>query len=557
MRLQDLFPFSFLSPTLHSPPQCIPSTFQALLPANARVAFTRSVAANSTFHVSPSLSGIAYPRSPENLPALCAVQVNVTSSPTSAYSFGLFLPDTGPGESIGRGTWNSRFLAVGNSGFSGGINYLDMAAGVRYGFASMSTDTGHNSTVPDVSWAYQNEERRIDFGWRALHGSVVLAKQIVEAYYGEPAKWSYFSGCSTGGRQGLKSAQQFPGDFDGILAGAPAWWTRRLQTRLIKLALYNLPVDAEWHIPPEKFELIGAEVLKQCDAQDGLRDGIIMDPGRCDFFAEALLCGAQEGQTDRKDCLTAAQISTLEKIYSDYVETNQTLMFPHLSLGSEAQWGFLLGSDKPSPLGYEYPQYMLDLGPDWDFNDYDYSVQQLADQKDPGNCSADAYSAMDAFHRRGGKLLMYHGYADGLIPAGSSTYFYKAVLRALGSQGIDLHPWFRYFLVPGMQHCSSTPPGVDAPWYFAGANQAGALGTGEVYSTRGFEDKEHDVLLALMEWTEGGIAPEKVVLTKWRDDQTREEVWKQRPVCAYPKRARYDGSDEPEKAESWRCEALY
>lgn len=382
-------------------------------------------------------------------------------------------------------------------------------------------------------------------------------ERIVKAYYGRGIEYNYYSGCSTGGRQGLKEVQMFPDDFDGVLAGAPAWWTTHLQPWHIKLASYNLPVTADYHIPPSLFPTIGAEVLKQCDVQDGLADGIIMDPARCDFYPETLLCGPEVTDQNTAGCLTQAQIGTLYKIYNDYVDVNQTFVFPHLELGSEAQWEFLLGASKPSPLGYEYPQYMLDLGAEWDFYDFDYSNVQLADKEDPGNCTADDFD-LSSFQARGGKLIMYHGYSDGLIPTGSSIYFYKEVFKAMYPKGIDLDPFYRNFLVPGMQHCALTPPDVNAPWYFAGANQAGlSLRPGSVHSVPGYEDPEHDILLALMEWTEKGVAPEKIVATKWRNDTLFDEVWKQRPICVYPKQARYVGSDDPDRAESWRCEYLY
>jgi len=247
---------------------CTASYFQSIIPANATVTFARPVVNGSTFEV--PAGDIAYPISPAHMNSACAVEINVTSSSESAFSFGLFLPDAG--------TWNSRFLAVGNGGFAGGINWLDMASGLGYGFSVMSTDTGHNSTSGDVTWALNNEQRKIDFGYRAMHGSILMAKAITEAFYGKHPKYSYYSGCSTGGRQGLKELQLHPETFDGVLAGAPAWWTSHLQTWTLKVALFNLPVNAEHHIPAALFPAIAAEVLKQCDGQDGVKDNIISDP---------------------------------------------------------------------------------------------------------------------------------------------------------------------------------------------------------------------------------------------------------------------------------------
>ncbi|EMC93577.1 hypothetical protein BAUCODRAFT_245995 [Baudoinia panamericana UAMH 10762] len=520
---------------------CTPSAFQSILPSNASVAYAYTLAAGSTFNVGYD---IAYPTSPQKLPALCAVQINVTSSPSSAFSFGLFLPVN----------WNNRFLAVGNGGFAGGINWLDMAAGVQYGFAVVSTDTGHNSTSGDLSWALNQPQKQIDWGYRAIHGSVVLSKQVVQAYYSATPKFNYYSGCSTGGRQGIRDIQLYPEDFDGVLAGAPAWWTSHLQTWTVKLGLYNLPTTAAHHIPTALFSAIGAEVLRQCDPQDGLVDTIISDPRRCDFYPEALLCTANVTNQTAAGCLTAAQIGTLYQIYNDYVETNQTLVFPHLELGSEAQWPVLLGGSAPSTLGYQYVQDLVLNDTNWSFYDFNYSIVQLADQIQPGNATAYDFD-LTAFHTRGGKLLQYHGLADALIAPGSSVYFYKEVLKTLLPKGITLDSWYRFFLVPGMQHCSGTPANINAPWYFAGANQAGSIGTnpGSVYSVPGFTDAKHDALLALMAWVENGMAPDSIIATKWINDTITNTVLRQRPLCPYPQQAVYLGLGDPNEASNWQC----
>jgi len=523
--------------------ECTPSAFSKHLPSSARVAFTTHVPAGSTFQV--PASDIAYPTSPTNLRDTCVVQVNVTSSSTSAYSFGLFLPME----------WNSRFLAVGNGGFAGGINWLDMGAGLGYGFAVMSTDTGHNSTSADVTWALNREQRKIDFGYRAMHGSVVLAKELVTAYYEEKPCYNYYSGCSTGGRQGLKELELYPEDFDGVIAGSAAWWTTHLQTWTVKLGAYNLPINAPNHIPATLFPAIGAEVLKQCDGSDGLIDNIISDPSRCDFFAEALLCADNVTNQTEAGCLTNPQIDTLYHIYNNYVDTNQSFVFPHLELGSEAQWPVLLTGDAPSSIGVQYVQDMVLNDPTWQWQDFDYSIVELADKLDPGNATANDFD-LEPFRARGGKLLTYHGLSDALIATGSSVYFYKHVLRTLMPKGIDLDEFYRFFLVPGMQHCLGTPTDMNAPWYFAGPNQAGSLTT-SVHSVPGFSDPEHDILLALMAWVEHGRAPEQIIATKWDNDTLQDKVLRQRPLCVYPKQAMYTGKGNVDDAANWVCEYLY
>ncbi|KAJ9252577.1 hypothetical protein DTO207G8_4639 [Paecilomyces variotii] len=517
---------------------CDPTSLQQYLGSGISVTSAKYLANNATFEV-PS-SDIGFPTSPTNLPALCALEVKVPSTSNSSYSFGLFLPDD----------WNGRFLAVGNSGFAGGINWLDMGAGVKYGFATISTDTGHSSTLLDATWAENDPEAFVDWSYRALHGSVLVAKDLTQKYYGKGPAFSYYTGCSTGGRQGLKEAEIFPDDFDGIVAGAPAWWTVHLQLWNMKVGMYNLPTDAPHHIPQELFPIIGAEVLRQCDGSDGVIDNIISDPRRCNFDPETLLCPG----TTAGGCLTSPQLDTLYHLYGDWVEANQTFVFPHLELGSEGNWGMLLGSDEPTTLGTDYVKYVLGLGSNWTWQDFNPSVLALSEKLNPGNATPGF--DLSAFSKKGGKILHYHGLSDGAIAPGSSLYYYNHVLRTLKPRGIDLDGFYRYFMVPGLEHCTGTSSTMNAPWYFAGANQAGALGTG-VSSVPGFADAEHDVLLAMMAWVERGQAPEYIIGTKWNNDTLQDEVARQRPLCMYPKQAMYIGTGDVDDPKNWICEMLY
>ena len=386
-----------------------------------------------------------------------------------------------------------------------------------------------------------------------MHGSVVGGKTVTTAYYNKESAYNYYSGCSTGGRQGLKEAEFYPEDFDGIVAGAPAWWTSHLQPWTIKVALYNLPTTADYHIPPALFPAIGAEVLKQCDPQDGLKDNIISDPIGCNFRPEELLCAGNVTNTTSAGCLTSPQISTLYKIYTDSIGENQTFIFPHLYLGSEAQW-LLLSGDAPNSLGTQYPQYFLGLGPDWSFYDFNEDIQRLADELQPGKASVGF--DLSAYHSKGGKILTYHGMSDGLIPAGSSPYYYNQLDRNLTPKGVNLDDFYRFFFVPGMGHCSGTTPTFNAPWYFAGSGQATSLGS-TVYGVPGFRDKEHDALLAMVAWVEEGVAPDRIIGTKYVNDTTHTDVIRQRPLCMYPKVAKYKGSGNVDDAGSWECGTLY
>ncbi|QGA14681.1 hypothetical protein EYB26_002337 [Talaromyces marneffei] len=447
--------------------QCTTDTFTKILSSDssrsesAVVQWAHRVLKGGTFQVPES--DIAYPESPTDLPEICVLQVHVTSSPESSYTFGLFLPVE----------WNERFLAVGNGGFASGIYWADMGVGARYGFASMSTDTDHNSISTDGSWAYNSPEKVADWGYRAMHGSVVLAKELTEAYYGKRAGYNYYSGCSTGGRQGLKEVEMYAEDFDGVIAGAPAWWTAHLQPWTVQVGTYNRPAANGNQIPESLFSWIGARIIEQCDPQDALKDNVISSPHQCELNLEAFLC--QGSNSSRlTNCLSAAQLETLYNIYSDYGDTNQTFIFPHLLPGSESQWPVLINNGSNNRLGYEYVQYYLGLGPRWTPDQFDYRIVQLADKLDPGNATVRNFD-ISPFQKSGGKLLMYHGMADGFIPTDSSRYFYNQVAKTLAPSGIDLDSFYRFFYIPGMQHCAGTPDSMHAPWYIAGPNQASSL----------------------------------------------------------------------------------
>ncbi|KAK6086263.1 tannase and feruloyl esterase [Seiridium cupressi] len=513
---------------------CTTDFFSAALAINenATVNYVYTVAEGESFGV-PSL---AFPSNATNLPALCAVGVNVKSSEDSSYNFGLFLPDS---------TWNQRFLATGNGGYGGGINWPDMGMFSHYGFASMSTDTGHNaSAIDDGSWGLNRPESLIDWGYRAMHGSVVLSKLLVDAYYdaADGIQYSYYASCSTGGRQGLREAQLYPDDFDGISVGAPAWWSTRLASQTLHQGLYNYPTNSTKHIDASLFPTIVAEMEKQCDPQDGVVDGIVSDPFACNFNFEALLCTSSNSTS----CLTPAQLQTVYDFYNDWVDVNQTFVFPGATLGTDPS--FLLGS--LVPLGYGYYQNWVYNDTTWDYTQFTYADVQFADQVDPGNATADDFD-MTPFMDRGGKILMYHGSADSLIPTGSSKVFYSNVAQTLVPKGVQLDDFYRFFLIPGMGHCTDS---TTAPWYIAGGSQSL---TNVTHSVPGYEDSDHDVILALMKWVEGDTAPEKLIATKYVNDTASLGVQIQRPLCVYPKQAKYTGSGDVNAPENWECQSLY
>lgn len=537
---------AFASGAIASTVNCSVAALSTVIPSNSSINWVEWLPENSSYV--PDSDDVGFPYIMEGLPSLCIANVHVPTPGNTSYNFAVYLPDV----------WNGRFLTVGNAGFAGGIYYGDMGVGVKYGFAVVSSDLGHNSTAQDGTWAWHEPEKLVNWGYRALHGSIVLGKEITEAYYGEAPAYSYYHGCSTGGRQGLKEASMFPDDFDGIVAGAPAWWTTHLQLYNMYVGIVNLPTTADHYIPDALFEVISDEILKQCDPQDGLVDTVVSSPHSCIFDPWTLYCGPNV--TNSSSCLSEAQIGTVNKLYNDWVEANQTFVFPHYNLGSELEFIEETVGPVPTSAGTDYVKYFLGLGPDWDWTDWNPSIIPLSDEMNPGNATVYDYD-ISPYYKKGGKLLHYHGLSDGSIPTGSSLFWHNQVLQTLKPKGIDLDDFYRFFLVPGMTHCGSTPSNQNAPWYFAGANQVWHLNlesnATSVHSVPGFQDSKHDVLLAMMSWVENGTAPHQIIATKWEDDATRDVVYRQRPFCKYPYTPVYSGTGDANNATNWDCKPLY
>ncbi|KAI0600335.1 Tannase/feruloyl esterase [Biscogniauxia sp. FL1348] len=518
---------------------CDAATFAYVLPANAKVERVESVTAGSTYGDGPL--DLSYPLQPTNLPELCAVTIAVTSSLISSYRFGVFLP----------AEWNDRYLAVGNGGFGGGINWMDMGAGVQYGFAVVSTDTGHNSTPTDLRWALGNPETKNDWGWRAMHGAVTIGKLLVQAYYARPILYSYYSGCSTGGRQGLKEVQISPESFDGVLVGAAAWYTSHLNTWITKVATYNWPQDDPKHIDPALLTPLASVIVDQCDGIDGVTDGIISLPQQCNVNYTALSCSANTSTTTTA-CLSNAQLGTLKNVYSDYVSAEGEDLYPGLTAGSERQMYAVLNYSDSSPYGIGYQRYFLFDDPGYTMADFNDTVVLIAARRDPGNATADGYD-LARFRDRGGRMLMYHGMADGLVPMKGSNLYYDQVTGTMGGNVTATREFFRYFMVPGSDSRPIKETVTDAPWAFGGASQAAALGN-DTWSVPGFRDAQHDALLALMGWVEGGVAVDSIVATTWDAPlDASSGVRRQRPLCAYPQMAIWDGVGNVDDAASWSC----
>lgn len=413
----------------------------------------------------------------------------------------------------------------------------------HYEFASVSTDTGHLSDIANSTWALNDPESIVDWSYRALHISDELAKQIVGAYYSGNSDYartvehSYYTGCATGGRQGLRQVLLYLGDFDGVLLGDMAWWTTHLQSWTTWLPLQSYPEDSPHHITQPLFTAITEEITRLYDRQDGVLDGVMQDRANCTFDFKTLLCSYPSA--NQSACVTESQLSTLEKLFSPYT-INDTFVFPGLPLGNDPS---LLASAANS-VGYGYCQNFVYNDPAYNFTVYTDEDYFAAVAAEPGHATAQDFN-ISSYEKMDGKILMYHGYADPLIPAGSSIEYVNRTLSIMNVSESQLSDFLRLFLIPGMNHCvSNAPTQLGAPWYIAAASQiAGIAGrlTGLrniTHSVPGYMDAKHDSVLALMRWVEEGVAPDELIATKFRND-TAPEVKSQRTICRWSKVARY------------------
>jgi feruloyl esterase len=441
------------------------------------------------------------------LPTFCRVAATLTPSSDSEIKIELWLPVA---------DWNGKFQAVGNGGLAGTITYDWLASALQEGYATASTDTGHADS--NASFAIGHPGRVIDFAYRAVHEMAVKSKAIIAMFYGRAPRFSYFTGCSTGGRQGLMEAQRYPEDFDGIIAGAPANDQTHLSAWRIAVEAKILQSPASV-VPPVKLALLNRAVLAACDAIDGVTDGLLTDPRQCQFDPATLLCRGD----DRDDCLTAQQIEAVKMGYSPAKRKTGELIFPGLVPGGEMGWDMLTGA-KPEPGSIDVGlfRFVAHEDPAWDWRTFDLDRDaSLIDEK-AGFIDA-VNSDLSAFRARGGKLLIYHGWDDGgsggAISPLNTVNYYESVLARMGSPQQD---WLRLFMVPGMAHCGGGPGPAQVNW-----------------------------MAALERWRESGIPPDRLIASRVSDNH----VNMTRPICPYPARAKYNGVGSTNDAGNFACKA--
>ena len=433
------------------------------------------------------------------LPAFCRVAATARPSHDSAIALEVWMPADG---------WNGKLQAVGNGGWAGSISYQALADALAAGYATTSTDTGHQGSNAD--FVPGHPEKLVDFAHRAVHVMAVAAKDIVTAHYETGPSQSYFVGCSTGGRQALATAQRYPGDFDGIVAGAPANYPSHLQGAQIFTS--RIGHREPGAVPrPEQLAALNAAVLAACDTLDGVADGVLENPAACRFDPAALVCSS----ADSGVCLSEAQAETVRRIYAGPQTTAGESLFPGLARGSELRWETRVG---PEPMSLAVDTYRLLVfdDPAWDYRDFDAErdIAIAAQRIGPIMNSTDANLA--PFFDRGGKLLLYHGWNDSGISPFNTIAYYRQVRATVDSSDASM----RLFMVPGMNHCR------------------GGVGT-----------DRFDAVSALDAWVTRNEAPDSLHASRERDGQ----VERTRPLCPYPEVAVYDGSGSINDASNFSC----
>lgn len=483
-----------------------------------------------------------------DLPQFCRVHGFVHPVPDSNIGFEIWLP---------LGKWSGRLHMVGNGAYMSRIYWPELANRIRQGDVGVATDTGHEGG--SLMFGVGHPQRIVDWGQRAVHATVAIAKLVTRAYFGSPPRYSYFSGCSTGGEQALSEAQRYPGDFDGIIAGDPGNYRTTLNMAFLWQFEKNHPSGDDAHplLGVADLQLLHAAVMNTCDAVDGVKDGVISDPRDCHFDAASLLCK----QGTKGHCLSAEQVSAIRAMYagpSDPVTGAQ--IYPGYTLGSE---GIVVEPGQKLPGWTEYwanplkprePQradffsYWVFANPAWNWWRFDWHADPAIVTAAIGPQVDAANPDLQAFADHGGKLIMFMGWADPVGSAFAAPEYYSRVEELTANHmGVKdavpaVQKYFRLYMIPGMGHCAGGP----GPTNFSTATRD---------STPPVRDATHDMTVALEDWVEKDEAPGSLIGTHYADKE-KTTIAFQRPLCVYPAVARYIGGDVKE-ATSFRCESRH
>lgn len=443
----------------------------------------------------------------KSLPAFC--RVAATSKPTSDSSIRIevWLPMSG---------WNGKFMGVGGGGWAGNINYAARFAGatglidgLRRGYAAATTDSGHDSSKPEEAggrFILGHPEKAIDYGYRAVHLMTVRGKEITKAFYGTAPRRAYFFGASRGGYEAVTEATRFPEDYDGISAAWPPnpfvlfnaaqLWANWLIAR-----------DPARFMPQGKYAMVHEAVLEACDGLDGAKDRQIDNPLHCRFDPRTLLCRGADGP----DCLTAPQVELLQRTYEGPVNPRTgEVIFPGPAPGNEVGEMYAFATGEPRAVASDMFKYVVFQDPAWDWKslDWDSDIDKAIEATSP---MLIAHPRFRALADKGGKLMMFIGWVNYHNPKQLMQYYEDAVQDMGADRAADS---IRLFAIPGR-----------------------------------FEETQFDKVRLLEDWVEKGLAPEAGVVSYHADGK----LLRTRPLCAYPKSARYRGTGSTDDASHFDC----
>jgi feruloyl esterase len=429
------------------------------------------------------------------IPQHCRVKLTLKPTSDSNIYSELWMPTD---------NWNGKLLVVGNGGFAGSIQgYGDMQVALRLGYATAATDTGHNAgDGPNGMFALGHPEKIVDFAYRALHQTTVDSKRLIKAMYERNAQYSYYKGCSTGGRQAIMAATRFPDDYDGIIGGALANRHIHMHTagsaRQIVLAR-----NPDMAVSPEKAQMVSEAVMNKCDT---LHEGFLNNPQQCMFDFSSLLCKGAESN----ECLTQPQLSAVEMFYGGLKNKKGEIMFAGQVLGNPL-----------TPQRSNQTVNVIDTvriwafqNKDYDWHDFDLDRDMPIIDKKIGFVDA-TDPDLKKFKAHGGKLLLYAGWADTTITPKNTVEYYQSVVKKMGAN--ETKDFTELFMVPGMGHCR----GGDGPDTF-------------------------DTIGTLEKWREKGVTPVTIAATNRNSGLSR-------PLCPYPQYAKYKGTGDLKDAANWSC----
>jgi len=510
--------------------RCVPETFGF---PNTTIVSVESLSKDTVFQTGygPSLCA-SYSTTALATKDICRVVVNVTDTPGSSIRMDAWLP----------ADWNGRFLATGDGGIGGCIDYLGLQTGVQLGFATIGTNAGHDGET-GYDFFLNNPAAVADWGYRAIHVEAEFGKQLLERFYGRQPDTSYYHGCSTGGRQGLQNAQLFPDDFDGVLAGAPAVdWLRIVASKPILARRTGWPdLESSSYVRPEQWRAIVKHQIALFDPIDGVTDGVIDDPLLFRYDPTLAACGFSS-TFNSSLCLTPDQVASVRAVYEPLVNGSGAIVYPSFAVGADTSVFSANQVGGTAQLSYrvadDYWRGAVYNDSTWNTLNFTIADMDFAVELNPGGI-AFAESNYTETHAKGVKIMAYHGMADQTVTPALSAEWFSKVQASTGLGSEAMNDFYRLFFLPGMGHC---------------AGGSGATDVGQRFPLDPSRiDAEHNILLALVDWVEKGKAPDALIGGRYTAGNATQPLLADRKHCPYPQKSKWNGMSNVNISTSWDC----